>query len=159
MPVRIKPPPRFWVSWLWLGFPRCNLVASFAPGDTTLTTGRTRRRWREESGGDTSSTTIMWCGLCWPSSLFPLERAGLSECHTSSCSAADSLFPAFTPGFFSGYVQSWPLRKETYQMWITSQWFMNSFSPYKVTSIFNCQCLRVHDSSQLCLITLSQSFY
>lgn len=119
--------PLFWVSCLWSAIPRCNPVASFTPGDTTLIMGRTRRRWREESGGDMSFTTITWCGLCWLSSPFLQERAGLSECQTSSCSAALSLFSSFTPAFFSGCVQIWPLMKETYQMWFASQWFMNSF--------------------------------
>lgn len=91
--------PPFWVSCLWSEILHCNPVASFAPGDTTLIMGRTRRKWREESGGDTSFTTITWCGLCWLSSPFLQERAGLSECQTSSCSAALSLFSAFKPAF------------------------------------------------------------
>lgn len=48
-------------------------------GVTTLTTGRTRKRWREESGRGTTFTTTMSSGLCSPCSPSPLERDGLSE--------------------------------------------------------------------------------
>lgn len=113
--------PLFRVSCLWSAIPCCNPVVYFAPGDTTLTMGRTRRRWRKESGGDTSFTTITWCGLCWLSSPFPQERAGLSECQSSRT----LFFHSFVPAFFSGCVPIWPLMKETYQMWFAAQWFMN----------------------------------
>lgn len=48
-------------------------------GVTISIMGRTRKTWRGESGRDTTFTTTTSCGLCSPSSLFPLARDGLSE--------------------------------------------------------------------------------
>lgn len=89
LPVGLQLPsscifPCVLVSFVSFSISIAFFLSSCALGVTTLTTGKTKRRWRDENGRDTSFTTTTSSGLCSLSLRSPLEKDGLSECLTDS---------------------------------------------------------------------------